>query len=61
VAHQSQRKAWEKYDLSLYNWELYARLRYEQWQQVSDCIRRQKEIEILKDPVSEGAVELIEA
>jgi len=56
-----QRKAWEKYDLSLYNWELYARLRDEQWQQVSDCIRRQKEIEILKDPVSEGAVELIES
>jgi len=57
----AQQKAWEKYDLSLYDWKRYEQLRDGQWQQVSDCIHRQQEMEILKDPVSEGAVELIES
>ena len=54
-------KAWERYDLSLYNWELYENLRKEQWQQVSEWVSRKEQNEILQHPVSEGAVELVES
>ncbi|HNW95249.1 MAG TPA: hypothetical protein PKW57_05875 [Anaerolineaceae bacterium] len=54
-------KAWERYDLSLYDWTLYENLRKEQWKQVSEWISSKEQNESLQNPVSEGAVELIES
>ncbi len=54
-------KAWERYDLSLYDWALYENLRDEQWRQVSECVENRELNDALKEPISEGAVELIES
>lgn len=56
-----QQKAWEHYDLSLYNWALYEKLREEQWRQVSEWVSKRELTDSLKHPASEGAVELIES
>jgi alpha-galactosidase len=54
-------KAWERYDLSLYDWTLFEQLRQAQWRQVSEWIANRNLNETLTEPVSEGAVELIES
>lgn len=54
-------KAWERYDLSLYDWTLFEQLRQAQWRQVSEWIANRDLNETLTEPVSEGAVELIES
>jgi Alpha-galactosidases/6-phospho-beta-glucosidases, family 4 of glycosyl hydrolases len=56
-----QQKAWKHYDLSLYNWALYEKLREEQWRQVSEWVSKRELTDSLKHPASEGAVELIES
>ncbi|MFZ3151637.1 MAG: hypothetical protein WA116_08145 [Anaerolineaceae bacterium] len=54
-------KAWQKYELSLYNWALYEALRKEQWQQVAALARDKSNSDQFKNPQSEGAVELVES
>lgn len=55
-----QTKPWEKYDLSLYNWELMAYVRDFQWDHVSDLIAKRESTDMFNDTHSEGALEVIE-
>lgn len=56
-----QTKPWERYDLSLYNYELMSAIRDFQWEHVSELIQSRKSLDLFEDPHSEGAVELIES
>lgn len=55
-----QTQPWQKFDLSLYNWELMAAIRDYQWEHVSDLIASRDSMDMFEDPHSEGAVEVIE-
>ncbi|MFZ3070520.1 MAG: hypothetical protein WA110_05290 [Anaerolineaceae bacterium] len=52
---------WQKYELSLYDWRLYDSLRKEQWKQVSELIQNKANADTLRNPLSEGAVEVVES
>lgn len=52
-------KPWQKYDCSLYDWDLNAALRDFQWDMIKSNVSARKGAESLKYPVSEGAVEII--
>ena len=54
-----QTKPWEKFDCSLYDWELNAALRDFQWDMIKSAITTKKGAESLKYPESEGAQEVI--
>ncbi|MBN1373345.1 MAG: hypothetical protein JW987_15520 [Anaerolineaceae bacterium] len=54
-------KPWEKYDLSLYDWDANAAHRKEGHQEIALMGEGQKSIDHLKDADSEGALEVIEA
>lgn len=56
-----QTKPWERFDLSLYNWELMSAIRDYQWEHVTDLVQSRKSLDMFEDPHSEGAVELIES
>lgn len=54
-------KPWQKYDLSLYDWQYFELNRQELWKQVAQDIRLKKNIENYSHTHSEGAIEIIEA
>ena len=54
-------KPWEKYDISLYEWDLMQEKRNEGFENLAGLAAGVQDIEQLKDEVSEGAVEIIEA
>lgn len=51
---------WARYDLSLYDWKLYANLRDQQWAEVAADIERTENQQSYSGAESEGAVEVIE-
>jgi alpha-galactosidase len=53
-------KPWEKYDLSLYDWQERAHNREETWTQVKDIVHRKDNPDQFASALSEGAVEIIE-
>ncbi|MFB0517245.1 MAG: hypothetical protein ACETWG_11675 [Candidatus Neomarinimicrobiota bacterium] len=53
-------KPWEKYELSLYDWELWDKLRGHGHDDIAKMGAGQKGIESLRDADSEGALEMIE-
>ncbi len=55
-----QTKPWERYDLSLYDWELMAAIRDFQWDHVNNLVGTRSSTEMFEDPASEGALEIIE-
>jgi alpha-galactosidase len=54
-------KPWEKFDLSLYDWDLAAQRRNEGYQTIDQMISGQESLDSLKNADSEGALEVIEA
>jgi alpha-galactosidase len=54
-------KPWEKYDITLYEWDLWDRLRQEGYFDIAKMVQGEMGIDDLKDEDSEGAKELIEA
>lgn len=54
-------KPWEKYDLSLYDWEYFEGNRADLWKQVSEDILQKQNIARYVQTHSEGAIEIIEA
>jgi alpha-galactosidase len=54
-------RPWEKYDLSLYDWDGAAHRRDEGHQQINRMVSGEEEIDRLKDANSEGSIEVIEA
>lgn len=54
-------KPWEKYDLSLYEWELWDQLRSQGHSDIARMGEGNLSIDTLRDADSEGALELIEA
>ena len=52
---------WEKYDITLYEWELKEKLRYEGYDRIAKMGSNELDIEDLRDEDSEGAVELVQA
>ncbi|MBN2045651.1 MAG: alpha-glucosidase/alpha-galactosidase [Anaerolineales bacterium] len=56
-----QTTPWEKFDLSLYDWEGAAQQREEGHQRIDRLVTGEEDIDTLKDTTSEGAVEVIEA
>ena len=53
-------RPWEKYDVSLYEWDLHERLRTDQYAEIRAMIAGEKSIAPLREVRSEGAVEIIE-
>jgi len=51
---------WEKYSLSLYDWDHWAKLRNEGYHEISRLISGEADIERLRNTDSEGALEVIE-
>jgi alpha-galactosidase len=56
----AQNEPWNKFDLSLYEWDLWAKEREKNEQAIRDYIDGEKDIETLRAVHSEGAVEIIE-
>ncbi len=54
-------KPWQKYDLSLYDWQYFEANREDLWKQVARDIRLKQNIENYSHTHSEGAIEIIEA
>jgi alpha-galactosidase len=54
-------KPWEKYNISLYEWDLMQKRRSDGYEDIAKMGAGKQDIEELKDEESEGAVELIEA
>jgi len=54
-------KPWDKFDLSLYDWDYYEANRAELWKQVAADIQLRQNIERYNHTHSEGAIEIIEA
>jgi alpha-galactosidase len=54
-------KPWEKYDISLYEWDLLKRLRGEGHEEIARMGEGQISVDHLRDAHSEGALEIIEA
>lgn len=57
----SRTQPWQKYDLSLYDWDYYEANRTDLWKQVTQDIRLKQNIERYSHTHSEGAIEIIEA
>ncbi len=57
----SRTKPWQKYDLSLYDWQFYEANRADLWRQVAKDIRQKQNINRYSHAHSEGAIEIIEA
>ncbi|NLC13771.1 MAG: hypothetical protein GX768_06995, partial [Chloroflexi bacterium] len=57
----SRTQPWQKYDLSLYDWDYYEANRTDLWKQVTQDIRLKHNIERYSHTHSEGAIEIIEA
>ncbi len=55
----TQTKPWDKFDCSLYDWDLHAALRDFQWDMIKSTISSRKGAESFKYPESEGALEVI--
>ncbi len=55
-----QTRPWEKYSLSLYDWDLWANLRDQGYNEISRLISGAADIESLRNTDSEGALEVIE-
>ena len=51
---------WVKYDLSLYDWDLYDSFRSKQWTEIARLLQERGDSFPLRNPTSEGAVEVIE-
>jgi len=54
-------KPWQKYDLSLYDWQERDRARGLEWQRVRSVIANKENPDQFAHPFSEGAIEVIEA
>jgi len=59
-ASDPQTKPWEKYDISLYDWDEWDRLRCEGRQRIARMGAGLEPVDALKDSDSEGALEVIE-
>ena len=57
----SRTQPWQKFDLSLYDWDYYEANRTDLWKQVTQDIRLKQNIERYSHTHSEGAIEIIEA
>lgn len=55
-----QTRPWEKYDISLYEWDYWERVREEGYAAIAHMGRGEADIEHLKQAESEGALEIIE-
>jgi len=56
----SQSKPWEKYDIKLYDWDLFANVRELELDRLNEMANGNMTIEALHDTDSEGALEMIE-
>lgn len=54
-------KPWQKYDLSLYDWQYFDASRETLWRKIADDIKKQSNVQDYLQAHSEGAVEIIEA
>jgi alpha-galactosidase len=59
--HDPITKPWEKYDLKLQSWEENRQRRADRWEQACAIVAGKRSVEELKDAVSEGVPEIIEA
>lgn len=55
-----QTKPWEKYDVSLYEWDIWDELRQQGHDDINKLAKGQMAVEDLRDADSEGALEMIE-
>ena len=59
--HDPITKPWEKYDLKLQSWEENRQRRADRWEQARAIAAGERSVEELRDAVSEGVPEIIEA
>jgi alpha-galactosidase len=59
--HDPITKPWEKYDLKLQSWEENRQRRADRWEQARTIAAGERSVEELRDAVSEGVPEIIEA
>jgi alpha-galactosidase len=59
--HDPITKPWEKYDLKLQSWSENQQRRADRWAQVRAIVAGERSVDELRDAVSEGVPELIEA
>ncbi len=57
----SRTSPWEKFDLSLYDWDYFEINREKQWQAIAASVREKSDYRAYLDVFSEGALEIIEA
>ena len=59
--HDPVTKPWEKYDLKLQSWKGNRQRRAERWEQAHAIVAGERSVDELKDAVSEGVPEIVEA